>query len=107
MKKLVSRTGLLTSTITDELRAISRSAPIVLVILGGVVGYGVLYNLLYRPNVVERVAVVVVDDSQSATSRRLTTLIGASPKVEIVGHLPDLAEARRAMADQSAEGIIY
>lgn len=107
MKKLVSRTGLLTSTITDELRAISRSAPIVLVILGGVVGYGVLYNLLYRPNVVEQVAVVVVDDSQSATSRRLTTLIGASPKVEIVGHLPDLSEARRAMADQSAEGIIY
>ena len=107
MKKLVSRTGLLTSTILDELKAISHSLPIMLVVVGGVVVYGFLYNLLYRPNVVEGVDVVVVDESQSATSRRLAALIGASPKVEIIGHRPNLDAARELLAAQKAEGIIY
>lgn len=107
MKKLVSRTSLLTSTITNEWRAIYRSAPMVLVILGGVIGYGILYNLLYRPNMVREAPVVVVDNSWSNTSRRLTHLIDSSPKVCIVAHCANLADAEQAIATNQAQGIIY
>lgn len=105
-RRLVSRTSLLTQTIYDELRGISRSLSTVLVLLGGVVAYGLLYNLLYRPNVVNEVPTVVVDLSRSEASRRLTELIDASPRVHIVESLDDLHSAQRAVAQGIAEGAI-
>lgn len=106
MKRLVSRTALLTQTIYNEIRGISRSLSTVLVLLGGVVAYGLLYNLLYRPNVVNEVPTVVVDLSRSEASRRLTELIDASPRVQIVESLDDLHSAQQAVAQGIAEGAI-
>lgn len=78
-----------------------------LLIVGGMVAYGLLYNLLYQPNVVREAPVVVVDNSHTHLSRRFISLIDASPDAEIVATAADLGEARSVLSRGKAEAILY
>ena len=90
-----------------ELRAIAASYSVVLVLVGGVFAYGVLYNYMYAPNVVREVPLVVVDHSQSALSRRYASLLDATPEVAVAYHAADMPEAKRLLAAGEAYGILY
>lgn len=94
-------------TLRGELGAIAGSPATLLVLLGGVVGYGVLYNLLYEPNVVREAPVVVVDESHSHPSYTLTELIDASPSAQVVGVCGNPAEGRQWLLGGKAEAMIY
>lgn len=74
--------------------------------VGGVVLYGLLYNLLYRPNVVHDAPVVVVDNSHTPLSRKLIEWVDASPEVEIVAEVSNRLEAEQLMATSEAEAIM-
>ena len=64
-----------------EWRAISTNAAILLVLIGGIFAYGLLYNLMYAPNLVRKTPVAVVDNSHSALSREYIRLLNASSRV--------------------------
>ena len=91
MKQLF-RTLLL--ALRNELHTISHTPATALIVVGGVVIYGLIYNLVYEPNVVRKAPIVVVDESHSWLSERFISLVGASPSVEIATTWPTLHEAQ-------------
>lgn len=91
----------------EELHSITSSPSTLLVILGGVVFYSLLYNLLYRPNVVRDAPIVVVDESQSHASRELVERVDASPSASIVGSVATLSDGYNLLAGKQAQAILY
>lgn len=90
-----------------EFLTISTSYSILLVLIGGIFVYGLLYNYMYAPNFVRNAPVVVVDDSRSNLSREYTRLLDATPGVEVVAVGLDYPEAREMMKKNEAVGILY
>lgn len=99
--------GLLAECIGQELRTIARSRPILLVMIGGVVFYGLLYNYMYAPNLVRRAPVAVVDLSHTPLSREFIRLFAAAPQVEVCARPADMLGARELMKRNRTVGILY
>ena len=66
-----------------EMRAIGHSYSVLLVLVGGVLVYGLLYNYMYAPNVVHDVPVAVVDHSCSSLSRQYVRWLDATPEAAV------------------------
>ena len=90
-----------------ELWDVATSLSAVILIIGGVVAYGILYNLLYKPNIVREAPIVVVDNAHTHLSRHLSRLVDASPAAEIVTSASDLGEARSLLSRGEAVAILY
>lgn len=90
-----------------EFRAIATSYAVLLVLVGGVFAYGVLYNYMYAPNVVREVPVAVVDHSHTALSRQYIRLLDATPHVAVARQVQDMAEAKQLMLQAEVYGILY
>lgn len=95
------------SVIREEFRTITHSYAIVLVLMGGIFIYGLLYNYMYAPNLVRKVPVAVVDHSHSKLSRQYIRLLDATPQVGVVATAVDYTEAREMMKSGKAAGILY
>ena len=95
------------TVIREEFKTITHSYAILLVLMGGIFVYGLLYNYMYAPNVVRKVPVVVVDHSRSELSRRYTRLLDATPQVGVTATAADYTEAREMMKTGRAAGILY
>lgn len=93
--------------IANEFRTIGTSYAIVLVLTGGIFGYGFLYNYMYEPNVVRNAPIAVVDESHSALSREYTRLIDAAPQVQVLTNNVDFPAAKDLMKENKVIGIIY
>lgn len=99
--------GDIATVIRDEFRTIAGSFAIVLVLMGGIFAYGLLYNYMYAPNLVRDAPVVVVDDSGSELSREYIRLLNATPQVDIIATGMGYPEAREMMKKNEAVGILY
>ena len=93
--------------IFQEFKTIFTSYAIVLVLTGGIFAYGLLYNYMYAPNLVENAPVVVVDNSRTTTSRTFIRLLNATMQVEVVASGINNLEARAWMKRNDAVGILY
>lgn len=93
--------------IVRELRAISTSYAILLVLAGGIFAYGLLYNYMYAPNLVTDAPIAVVDQSHSSLSRQYVRWLEATPQVHVAARTPDFHEARQWMRQGSVQGILY
>lgn len=93
--------------ISREFKTITRSYSILLVLIGGIFIYGLLYNYMYQPNVIRDAPVVVVDKSNTVLSREYTRLIDAAPQVSVYGKEVDFIAAKERMKRDEAVGIIY
>lgn len=68
--------------------------------------YPVIYTLIYNPEVVVDLPVVVVDNCHTARSRDLTRMVNATPAIKISGYAASLDEAREAMDSHEAVAIM-
>lgn len=93
--------------VAREFKTISTSYAILLVLMGGIFVYGLLYNYMYEPNLIRDAPVAVVDMSGSALSREYTRLIDAAPQVEVFTNEPDFPGAKELMKKNQVIGIIY
>lgn len=93
--------------IRDEFRTIAGSYSILLVLMGGIFVYGLLYNYMYAPDLVRNVPVAVTDNSKTALSRAYIRLLDATPQVEVITTGVDYIEAQEMMKKDEAVGILY
>ena len=93
--------------VAREFKTIATSYSILLVMVGGVFIYGLLYNYMYQPNLVRDVPIVVVDKSDTPLSREYTRLLDASPQVEVCAQVVDMPAAETMMKNNRVFGIIY
>ncbi|MBE6246640.1 MAG: ABC transporter permease [Bacteroidales bacterium] len=77
-----------------------------LVMLGGTVGYGILYGLMYHPNIVTEVPVAVIDKSETPLSREYIRRLNATQGIHICALCPDIPQASELMRQKKAKGII-
>lgn len=90
-----------------EFMTIATSFAILLVLIGGVFIYGLLYNYMYQPNVVRNAPLAVVDKSNTALSREYIRLIDAAPDVTVYSNEVDFPAAKELMKKNEVVGIIY
>ena len=107
MKKSNNALRLFSIAFYKELWDVATSLSSMILIVGGMVAYGLLYNLLYQPNIVREAPIVVVDNSHTHLSRHLISLVDASPNAEIVAVAADISEARSVLSRGEAEAILY
>ena len=68
--------------------------------------YPVIYSLIYNPELVKDVPMVVVDSDRTPLSRELVRQLGACDQVWIRGYAANLPEARRAMDGHDCFAIL-
>ena len=103
----LSRLPLCLRVACRELRTVATSYAVVLVLLGGVFVYGLLYNYMYAPNVVREVPIAVVDHSHTALSRQYVRWLDATPQVTVALRASDMLEAKQQMLSAQVAGILY
>ncbi|MCM1153631.1 MAG: ABC transporter permease [Muribaculum sp.] len=89
-----------------EFRIVFRDPGILLFFLFLPLAYPVIYSLIYNPEVVRDVKMVVVDHDRTPLSRRLTRDIDACQEARVVGYASDLNEARGAMDNRDCFAIL-
>lgn len=105
--KTSSKLSQIAFIIAREFRAISTSYAVLLVLMGGIFVYGLLYNFMYAPNIVTKVPVAVVDNSHSSLSRQYIRQLNATPQVEIYAQAMNYHEAQEWMKQGKVQGILY
>lgn len=68
--------------------------------------YPVIYSLIYNPELVRDVPMVVVDHDRSADSRDLVRRLDACQEAWVIGYASDLNEARHAVNSHDAYAIL-
>lgn len=89
-----------------EFRLIFHDGGIVLFLIFLPLVYPVIYSLIYNPEVVRDVKLVVVDHDRTPRSRELVRSLDATQGVRNIGYAADLAEAKRAMHEHKCFGIL-
>lgn len=69
--------------------------------------YPLIYAFIYTNETIREVPTVVVDNTRSSLSREYLRKVDASPEVNIVSYCADMEEAKLALKDRKAYGIIY
>lgn len=105
--KTLSKLQQLSFIIHREFLAISTSYSVLLVLMGGIFMYGLLYNYMYAPNIVTDVPVAIVDNSRSELSRNFIRWLDATPQAEIYNQAIDYHEAKEWMKAGKVQGILY
>lgn len=70
------------------------------------IAYPVIYSLIYNPEVVRDVPMVVVDHDRTALTREMVRKIDACQEAWVKGYATDLNEARHAMNSQECYAIL-
>lgn len=68
--------------------------------------YPIVYSLIYNPELVRDVQLVVVDNDRSTLSRELVRRMDATQGTWVIGYAANLEEAKRAMHEHKAYGIL-
>ena len=69
--------------------------------------YPLIYSFIYTNETLRDVPAVVVDDSRSTLSRQYVRMLDASPDIRVVAHCADMEEAKLALRNRDAYGIVY
>lgn len=68
--------------------------------------YPLVYSIIYNPELVRDVKLVVVDHDRSSLSRELVRNLDATQEAWVIGYAADLNEARHAMNEKKCYGIL-
>ncbi|MDE6272551.1 MAG: ABC transporter permease [Muribaculaceae bacterium] len=68
--------------------------------------YPIVYSLIYNPELVRDVPIVVVDHDRTPMSRELVRRLDATEGIRSIGYATDLADGRRAMNEHKVYGIL-
>lgn len=90
-----------------ELKNIRKDIGVVIFFVLVPVAYPVLYGLIYNPEVIRNVPMVVVDQSQTSLSREFVRKIEASPDVSVYTYAATMDEAKQVVDYKKAYGILF
>lgn len=90
----------------EQYRLLFKDEGAVLVVVGAVFIYSLLYGAGYGAEVVERVPIAVVDHSHSTESRRLLSNLQATPELLVAYSAADMEEAKRLLLLRKVSAIV-
>ena len=89
-----------------ELKDIFHDQGVILFFLFLPLVYPVIYSLIYGPELVRDVDVVVVDNDRTPLSRELVRDFNASEGADVIGYAAEMGEARHAMNSHECYAIL-
>ena len=89
-----------------EYLAVFRDAEVMVFFLLLPIAYPLLYALIYNPEVVTDVPVVVVDESCTVLSREIVRKFDATPEAHIVSYCANMDEARTMMMQRRCYAVL-
>ncbi len=90
----------------DELKTIFKDQGAMLIMFIAVFTYPVVYSIAYEKNVVRDIPVTVVDLDNSASSRQMIRMFGATKEISVAQEVGSLHEARQIFWDGNSKGVI-
>lgn len=93
--------------ITLEFRALITNPGALIIMLGGTLLYGILYNYMYGPNVIHNTPIAIVDESRTATSREFSRMLNATSDVKVITNDIGFEQAKELMKSHDIKGIVY
>ncbi len=93
-------------TLVSETVTIARDPGALLILVGAVIVYGLVYPTPYSARVVRDVPVVVVDDDHSDMSRRLVQMVETHQATRVLQVVADVDAARRLINSGVASGVM-
>lgn len=106
MKRIKNIISQLVEAYCLEFRLVIHDLGIILFFVFLPLGYPIIYSLIYNPELVRDVKMVVVDHDRSSKSRELVRNLDATQEAWVIGYAPDLSEARRAMDSHEVYAIM-
>ncbi|MGL4331419.1 MAG: ABC transporter permease [Bacteroidales bacterium] len=94
------------SVIKNELTFILKDPGVLLVLVGAIFIYSILYSLAYKNEVLRDVPVAIVDHSNTPSSQTLIRAIDASSNMKIVYKPTSLEEAKDLFMSREVNGVI-
>lgn len=95
------------ATFCAEARAIAHDEGVLLFVVALPLFYPILYSWIYNNEVTREVPTAIVDASRSSESREFVRRFDASPDTRVAYMCNSIDDARRLVAGQSANGIVY
>ncbi len=107
MKNIVKWINNMLTVSIAEFRGVLRDPGVMIVIVGAMIVYPVMYCSIYKKETLYNIPVAIVDDSRTPDSRRLVRSLDASPDIEIAVTATDMEDARHLFESGGVHGIIY
>ena len=98
--------GIFVKSYIKELKLISHDVGIILFLAFLPLAYPIIYSLIYNPEQVRDVRMVVVDHDRTSLSRELVRNLDATQEIRIIGYAADLGEGKKAMNSHECYGIL-
>ncbi len=89
-----------------EMRLITHDLGIILFLVFLPLAYPIIYSLIYNPELVRDVKMVVVDHDRTALSRELVRNLDATQEIKVIGYAANLTEGKEAMHTRDCYGIL-
>ena len=96
----------LLSSIRNEFRMIFSDGGVLLIIVFAMLIYTTIYSLAYGKEVVENVAIAVVDSDKTPSSRELINGLSSGPNTAVCYEVASVDEARRLFYERKVFGIV-
>lgn len=90
----------------QEFKLIFKDQGIIIFLAFLPLAYPVVYSLIYNPELVRDVKMVVVDHDRTPKSRELVRSLDATQEIHVTGYATDLSDARHAMNSHKCFGIL-
>lgn len=89
-----------------EFKMVIHDGGVLLFLLFLPLAYPIIYSLIYNPEIVRDVEMVVVDNDRSALSRQLVRSLDATQEIRVVGYASNLDEGKHAMHSHECFGLL-
>lgn len=89
-----------------EFKLVMHDVGIILFFMFLPLAYPIIYSLIYNPELVKNVDMVVVDHDRTPLSRELVRKMDACDQAHVIGYATDLNEARHAVNSHKAYAIL-
>jgi len=103
----MKRANILISTIKDEIHMLFDDAGAMLIILFAILIYTTVYAVAYGREVVSDVVIGVVDEDNTASSRRLVDGLRSGPNTAVEYSPVSITDAEQMFYDRDIYGVIY
>ncbi len=107
MKKTIDTIREISNIFGQEIVEIFRDKGVLIFLFLLPLAYPLVYSLIYNPELVRDVSIVVVDNDRSAKSRELVRKFDATQEAKVKGYASNMEEAKRAMYGHECYGILY
>lgn len=91
----------------NELRMIFSDKGVITIFFVATLLYPLLYNALYHGGTVDDMAIAVVDQSNSYSSRDFVRSLDATRELEVAVKCADMSEAEQLMSERKVHGIVF